>query len=52
MRAAGGAGLARLRAARGADRGARLWLVQARLRAHRRARPRQVRYGIGGQVRM
>ena len=50
MRGAGDAGLARLRAARGADPGARLWLARAHLRAHRRAHPRRVRYGIGGQV--
>jgi len=52
MRAAGGVWLVRLRAARGADRGARLRSVRARLWADQRAHPRQVRYGIGGQMTM
>ena len=50
MRGAGDAGLARLRATRGADLGAWLWLALAHLQAHRRAHLWQVRYGIGGQV--
>ena len=48
MRGARSAGQGRLRAARAADLGTRLWLVRVRLEARRRARPRQVRCDIGG----